>query len=119
MPIYACSHYNVFVGNASNDLPLTIHTDPHILNHPQETSINVKYGESMTLNVSAIGSGQLHYNWKKNGQDITDSDDCTGTDTAALTITSFTEENQGQYTCIVKNHIKTVESSATKLKLSK
>ena len=112
-------HLLMFVGNASSDLPLIIHTDPHITNHHQEASIIVKDGESVTLRMSAIGSGQLSYNWKKNGQDITDSDNCTGTDTAALTITSFTEENQGQYTCIVKNHIKTVESRPTKLKLSK
>ena len=69
--------------------------------------------------MSAVGSGQLSYRWKKGGQGISDDASCTGTDAASLGIASFSEEEQGLYTCIVKNHIMSVESSPGKLQLSK
>ena len=96
---------------------MTIHADPHVTSHPQG-NLNVKYGESTTLCVSAIGSGELYYKWKKNGQDITDPN-CTEIETASLTITSFSEQNQGKYMCEIKNALKTVESHSVKLELSK
>ena len=69
--------------------------------------------------MSAVGSGQLSYKWKKDGQRISDDASCTGTDAASLGIISFSDEQQGQYICTVKNHITSVESSPVKLKLSK
>ena len=78
-----------------------------------------RLGESVTMYVSAVGSGQLSYKWKKDGQEISDDAYCTGTDEASFIITSFSEEQQGHYICAVKNHITSVESSPVKLKLSK
>ena len=78
-----------------------------------------RLGESIALCVSAVGSGQLSYKWRKDGKEISDDASCTGTDAASLSIASFSEEQQGLYTCIVKNHIMSIESSPGKLKLSK
>ena len=89
----------------------------HITEHPQESSI-VSYGESVTLHVSAVGLGHLHYKWKRDGQDIIDSN-CAGIDTSDVTINSFSEMNQGDYACIVMNDNTTIQSNIAKLELSK
>ena len=72
----------------------------------------------MTLHVSAVGSGQLSYEWKKNQQEITDRDHYTGINTAALTITSFSDKYQGDYLCIVKNNEAVIQSKHAKVELS-
>ena len=87
------------------------------MEQPQESSI-ISYGESVTLRVSAVGSGQLYYKWKKDGKDITDPK-YTGIDTAALTINSFSDTTQGDYVCVVKNENSTVQSNSAKLESSK
>ena len=75
-------------------------------------------GESVTLCVSAVGSGQLSYKWNKDGQEITDQDYCSGIDTASLTITSFSDHNQGNYMCIVNSDSTFIQSNSAKLELS-
>ena len=72
----------------------------------------------MTLSVSAVGSGSLSYQWKKNKEDVTQPD-YTGTDTPTLKISSFVNEHQGSYSCIVSNGQKSVESKLAELMLSK
>ena len=72
----------------------------------------------MTLHVSAVGSGQLSYQWKKDGRDITDPN-CSGINTEDLVINSFSEINQGRYVCIVKSDNRTIQSNPAKLELSK
>ena len=79
----------------------------------------VSCGETVTLHVSAVGSGQLSYQWKKDQHETTDRDHYTGIDTAALTITSFSDKYQGDYLCIVKNNDTVIESRHAKVELSK
>jgi predicted lipoprotein with Yx(FWY)xxD motif len=79
----------------------------------------VNYDESATLRVSAVGSGQLSYQWKKDDQEITDCDHYAGINTAALTISSFSDKCQGDYLCIVKNDNVTIESKHATVELSK
>ena len=93
------------------------YADLQITKQPQESSI-VSFGESMTLHVSAVGLGHLRYKWKRDGQDIIDSN-CAGIDTSDVTINSFSEMNQGDYTCIVMNDNTSVQSSSAILELSK
>ena len=94
------------------------YADFQIIEQPQEELI-VSCGESVTLHVSAVGSGQLSYEWRKDQQKITDRDDYDGIDTAALTITSFSDKYQGDYLCVVKNNDAVVESKHAKVELSK
>ena len=94
------------------------YADFQIIEQPQEELI-VNCGESVTLHVSAVGSGQLSYEWKKDQQEITDHDHYTGINTAALTITSFSDKYQGNYLCKVKNDNATIESKHSKVELSK
>ena len=93
------------------------YADLQITKQPQESSI-VSFGESMTLHVSAVGLGHLRYKWKRDGQDIIDSN-CAGIDTSDVTINSFSEMNQGDYTCIVMNDNTSIQSNSAKLELSK
>ena len=93
------------------------YTDFQIIEQPQE-EIFATIGESVTVRTSAIGSGQLSYEWKKNQQEITDHEHYDGIDTAALTITSFSEKYQGDYMCIVKNDNVTIESRHANVVLS-
>ena len=93
-------------------------TDLQIIEHPK--SDTHEYCSPVILSVSAVGSGSLSYQWKKNGEDITrDQPDFSGTDTSNLKISSFMPENQGSYTCIVSDGQTFVESNPAELKLSK
>lgn len=92
--------------------------DFQITEQPQEKAI-VSFGESVTLHVSTVGSGQLSYTWRKDGQEITDRDIYAGINTAVLTITSFADKCEGNYTCIVENDGTTIQSNSAKLELSK
>ena len=70
----------------------------------------------MSLSVLAIGAGSLHYQWKKDGQNITDPD-CIGVDTSNLRITSFSNAHVGMYTCTIKDDQMSEESHSAQLNL--
>ena len=86
-----------------------------MISDPQ-TDTNIKHGEDVTLTVSAIGPRPLSYKWIKDGVDISDAK-CIGADTDTLTITSFSSENQGNYSCIVSGDQQSVESKPALLGL--
>ena len=90
-----------------------------ITEHPQSNT-RIKYKEKVTLSVLAIEGDNLSYNWKKDGEDISDSK-YTGTDTPTLTISEFLPDNQGKYSCIVKNEYDNscIESHKADLALGK
>ena len=66
--------------------------------------------------MSAIGAEPLLYKWKRNGEDIT-YPECTGINTPILTIHSFSQDHQGNYSCIVSNSQKSVSSGPANLAL--
>ena len=72
----------------------------------------------MTLSVTAVGEGTLCYKWKRNGNDVTQSK-CTGIHTATLSISCFSLEHEGKYTCVVSNHEEATESEPAELLLGK
>ena len=57
------------------------------------------------LTVDATGLGTLSYKWLKDREDIDETlyPNCSGVDTAALTITPFSSEYEGSYSCLVKD----------------
>lgn len=61
--------------------------------------------KSVKLTVNATGLGTLSYQWLKDGDDIdtVKYPNCSGIDTATLTITPFTLEYEGNYSCLVKD----------------
>ena len=76
------------------------------------------YDTPVFLSVSAIGPGELTYQWKRGGA-IIDDEDCTGVNEATLTIKSFSLKHEGRYSCEVKCDGKAIESEAAKLECSK
>ena len=95
------------------------YADFQIIEQPQE-ELFANCGESVTLHLTAVGSGQLSYEWKKNQKEIIDRDHYDGIDTATLCITSFSDVCQGEYMCIVKNNDDAIiESKHAKVELSK
>ena len=77
----------------------------------------IKYGEAVTLSASAVGSGNLSYEWIKNGKAIRDSIKCSGTCGSTLTINAFSTDDQGKYLCVIKNSHKTIKSESAKMEL--
>ena len=57
------------------------------------------------LTVDATGLGTLSYKWLKDKEDIDETKypNCSGVDTATLTITPFSSEYEGSYSCLVKD----------------
>ena len=90
-------------------------TELQIIEQPQSNT-SIKYGQAVTLSVSATGAENLVYQWKKNGQDLTD-DRYIGTNTPTLMISKFLPEDQGRYVCGIKNCNSTIESVQADLKL--
>ena len=81
-----------------------------------QSNTSIKYGQAVTLSVSATGAENLVYQWKKNGQDLTNN--CyVGTNTPTLTISKFLPDNQGRYVSGIKNCNSTIESAQADLKL--
>ena len=60
---------------------------------------------NVMLTVDALGLGTLSYQWKKDGEHIDEAEypNCSGVETATLTITPFSSEYEGNYSCLVKD----------------
>lgn len=94
----------------SSAATLTVLTAPSIVTHPQNVSATV--GGSMTLNVVAMGTAPLTYQWKKGGTAI------TGATSASYTISNVQSTDAGSYTVTVTNSVGSVTSNAATLTVS-
>ena len=82
-----------------------------IKDHPQGNT-KIQHGEDVILFVSAIGPQPLTYRWMKDQKEILDD-----TNTDKLKITSFSNENQGSYSCIVSGGQQSIETMPASLGL--
>ena len=100
-----------FLGYSGDDID-----PPVITEHPNLPEIIQRDG-SLSLNVSANGEGTLSYQWIKDGVAFFEEElsNCTGADTRMLCITSFTEDHEGEYKCVVSNAGGSVESKTIEL----
>ena len=76
-------------------------------------------GKEVKLMVNASGLGNLSYQWMKDGEDIDQVKypNCSGIDTATLTIAPFTPEYEGDYSCLIKDESgQNIESGPFKVK---
>lgn len=75
-----------------------------ITKHPQSPR-NLKIGEKVELSVSAKGLGTIRYQWMKDGNPLADggSPNLTGANTSFLIISSFSQEHEGTYRCVVSS----------------
>ena len=100
--------------------PASFHTqiELQITEQPQSNT-SIKYGETIKLSVSATSSGaeNLIYLWRKDGENLYNNIHITGTNTPTLTIREFLPDNQGHYTCQIKNYNSSIESEQADLAL--
>ncbi len=80
---------------------LTVITDqsPIITAQPQSQTNSLT--SIATFNVTAIGSGPLFYQWKRNGSDLTDGGNVSGAKTSGLTLAGVSLSDAGSYEAVV------------------
>ncbi len=84
---------------------------PNILSQPLSQPVGV--GRTVSLNVVAVGTPAMTYQWQRNGVNISGA-----TSSSYTTPALFTADNGSQYRVIIKNTVGTVTSSVAVLKIS-
>lgn len=92
-------------------IPNNVPTIPTVAVHPVGT--NVPANAPVTFGVGAAGSPTLHYQWRRNGINLTNSNTngISGATTAALSLSNVKAAQAGLYSVIVTNGAGTVTSS--------
>ncbi len=83
---------------------------PTITQHPQ--SQTVPPGGSVTFTVAASGTAPLEYQWQKDGEDISDAEE------TSFSIDAVSEDDAGNYRCVVSNDFGTTTSNEALLTVS-
>jgi hypothetical protein len=83
-------------------------TAPVISSQPQAVTASI--GQSVSFSVSASGSAQLTYQWRKNGSNI-----ATNASAASYTIPSVQASDAGAYSVVVGNSVGNVTSASANL----
>ncbi|SPE53115.1 hypothetical protein SBV1_1640001 [Verrucomicrobia bacterium] len=88
---------------------------PTILTQPENQVTSV--GSSVMFSVSAVGQQPLHYRWQKNGVNLTDTGDASGSSTSSLILTNSAAADVGVYAVVVSNAFGSVTSTGAVLSL--
>lgn len=86
---------------------------PSITSQPADLTVTA--GQTATFTVSATGDTPLSYQWKKDGNILTDGGNISGATEATLTITNAQASDAGNYTCYVSNGAGDTTSDAATL----
>jgi len=111
--------YSVIVTNtagmtiSSNALLTIIQSPPVIATQPaSQTDLPYPfYSASIAFSVTVWGSTPLFYQWQKNGINLTDGGNISGSGTGTLTVANPTVADEGDYSVIVGNALGSVASS--------
>lgn len=74
---------------------MALQPGPFVVSHP--TSSTVCLGETITMQVSTSDSPSLNYQWRRNAQDL------PNTNSPTLTIPQCTMADAGEYDCVISN----------------
>ena len=78
--------------------------DPsRVIQHPKSQSVLT--GAQATFKVKATGD-DLTFQWQKNGSDVHNDSNYSGTDTSTLVIQHVTKSDRGCYSCLVSSEAK-------------
>jgi hypothetical protein len=110
--------YSVVVTNIagstnSASAVLTVVLPPVITQQPQSQSVSSYNSASFT--VSATGTGPLSYQWRKNGTNLVDGGNVSGSATTNLVLTNVSLSDTGNYDVIVGNPYATTNSTVAVL----
>ncbi|MCD8482397.1 MAG: immunoglobulin domain-containing protein [Verrucomicrobia bacterium] len=102
------AEYDVIITNSEGSITsraasLTIDEliAPTIVGNPQ--SALVSDGSPLTLSVSVIGSTPFTFQWRRNGNPISNGNGIAGANTAVLSINAFGLQHEGNYDVVVSN----------------
>ncbi len=109
--IYYCKVANKFDTTTSNSAKLSLYPDPQITAQSGDQTVNE--GENVQLSVTAQNA--TAYQWKKDGNPLSDDGHFSGTTTSTLQISNVTTDDAGQYTCTVSGQCNSVESQPIQL----
>jgi|GEM_PF-1836454 len=87
-------------------------TAPGISIPPASATVTANPNGSFGLSVTASGQGTLTYQWKKDGVDLMDNGHFYGAATSALSVSSPTAADAGQYSVVVTNFVGSTTSTA-------
>ncbi|HEY9250135.1 MAG TPA: immunoglobulin domain-containing protein [Rariglobus sp.] len=110
---YSLRVTNTTVFTVSEPAVLTVHTVPEIILAPVANTANP--GQTIVFTVEATGFPVPTYQWRKDGVDLVDGPDLTGSTLANLRVANITEDNAGDYTVVVMNAAGSIESSPVAL----
>ena len=96
----------------SSIVTLTVLSPPIIVSQPQ--SLAVQEGAPAVFGVSVVGTTPFHFQWQKNGMDLTDDGNLSGSATTNVLVTATTND-AGDYTVIITNEWGSVTSSVAGL----
>ena len=112
--LYSVSVNNSFNSVESDEAVLeVIYSPPHITMQP--SSLTRVAGTTATFSANALGDQPLFYQWQKNGTNLTDSGNISGSSTSTLALAFLTLADAGDYSVIVSNFIHTVSSDKATL----
>jgi uncharacterized repeat protein (TIGR02543 family) len=97
----------------SSAVTLTINSAPVITVQPVAQSI--VSGKNATFSVTVSGTDPISYQWQKNGSNLSDGGNISGSTTATLTISNPQATDAGSYSVIVINNVGSTESNAVSL----
>jgi hypothetical protein len=100
----------------SEFVALEVRQAPAISQPPAAQSANP--GQTITFAVVATGSPAPSYRWQRNGSDLSDTGNVSGSATATLTVASVSSADAGAYRVVVANVVSTVESATAALTVS-
>lgn len=103
-------------GGVSASYLLRLNGDPvdlAIVNQPMDAIADA--GSSVQFQVGAIGTTTLQYQWRFNGENLTDGSGVSGSSSATLTLSALTKARAGVYDVIVSNESGEVPSETAAL----
>ena len=76
---------------------------PKIIQHSKSQSVST--GAQTTVTIEATGD-DLIFQWQKNGSDVYNGSNYSGTDSKTLRIRHVKKSDGGRYRCLVRNDVK-------------
>ena len=99
---YSVAVSNVVGSTVSSNALLTITSSPPVI-ALQPATQTVSPGAPVSLSVVAYGDSLLTYQWRKNGTNLTDRPNLSGTASALLQIRADSSNDAGSYSVVVSN----------------
>ncbi|MBN2349376.1 MAG: immunoglobulin domain-containing protein [Bacteroidales bacterium] len=120
LPVNAGAYSAVVSGSCGtlNSDPANLAVNSYVTITGQPSGDTICQGESTILAVTATGQG-LSYQWKKEGVNLTDGGNISGSNTSTLQINNATTIEGGMYTCLVTGYCGNENSSPARLVVNK